>query len=39
MEDVNYINCITGRNHVTVPTANENIKIPLVRETWHILKA
>ena len=29
MKDVNHINCITERNHATVPTASENIKILL----------
>ena len=39
MKDVNHINCLTDRNDATVPTAGENIEIPLIRETWHILKA
>ena len=39
MKDVNHINCLTDRNDATVPTATDNIKIPLVRETWHILIA
>ena len=33
MKDVNHINCLTDRNDATVPTATDNIKIPLVRET------
>ena len=33
MEDVNHINCLTDRNDATVPTASENIKTPLIRET------
>lgn len=33
MKDVNHINCLTHRNDATVPTAGENIEIPLIRET------